>query len=359
MIMTYKKMLFISITISFAIFIIPQITSAQVDNAGSYSSDLSIPAQVPELQEQISVDVSPEVPAPNETVTISVEAYGTDLNRAPITWSVNGKTVLTGLGEKVLKFNTGSVGTVSKIHLNIKPIGGGPDINKDFEFAPGDVDVIWEAATYTPPFYKGKALYTPEALVNFYAVPNLIDNGSRVPTNKAVYKWTVDTTVDGDNSGFGKNTYSIVGPIIQGTNNITVDAYSSTNSAVKGTGFTHITPTTPESLIYENNSIYGILFNSAVTNQYLLTKDDVKLDSFPLYFSTQNKNTNVTYDWNIDGNKVNVPLNQNSVIFKKSGKSGDSASITLTVGNPNKILQIAQNAISLMIGSQNTNFFGN
>jgi hypothetical protein len=49
----------------------------------------------------VSVNVQPENPTPYENVTISLVSYASNLDSVLINWSLNGKTVLAGIGKKL------------------------------------------------------------------------------------------------------------------------------------------------------------------------------------------------------------------------------------------------------------------
>ena len=42
----------------------------------------------------VVAEIVPEIPSPNEQVTIKLTSYAIDLNSSLITWKVSGKTVL-------------------------------------------------------------------------------------------------------------------------------------------------------------------------------------------------------------------------------------------------------------------------
>ena len=65
---------------------------------------LPLSAQLPDIKEQVSVNISPEIPKPNQKVNISVMTYGVDINSSEITWLANGKEVAKGMGKKSFDF---------------------------------------------------------------------------------------------------------------------------------------------------------------------------------------------------------------------------------------------------------------
>src|SRR5581483_7862352 len=102
--------------------------------------------------------INPQNPAPNQPVTISLEAFGTDLNRADISWMVNGAVQKNGIGATSFNFTAGKAGSLYVIDIIILPVNG-TKVTKEVTISPASVDIAWEASSYAPPFYEGKRLY--------------------------------------------------------------------------------------------------------------------------------------------------------------------------------------------------------
>jgi hypothetical protein len=316
-------------------------------------------SKFPQIKEQVVTDVSPEIPKPGDEVTITTELYGDiDLNTILVTWKVNGVVQLKGVGKKSFTFTMGNTGKTTTVDFEAAPTNA-PAIMKTFSFAPVDVDILWQANTYTPPFYKGKALFTPEANVTFIALPNIIIGGKRVDPSDIVYNWKVDRTVDGENSGFGKSSYDYTGSIILKPVLIQAEVYAAANNTFKGlNGFT-LANVFPQALIYEDSPVYGILFNKALQNQYTIKDDEVQLEVTPYFFSADGKNQDVTYKWDLNNSPLDIPSFQNSAIFRRKDDKRGSANIFLTIGNPSKILQQAVASLGLIFNDKkSTSSFG-
>ena len=140
------------------------------------------------INERIEFTIDPVYPKPGSQVAVTIEAYGIDLNTSNISWTVDGKVAREGKGEKILSTTAGKEGSVTTIEATITP-SGGETIKKRFFINPQTVDIIWEARTYTPPFYKGKSAYTPYQGVVFDAMPNLVNiNGVSIGSRQTIYK---------------------------------------------------------------------------------------------------------------------------------------------------------------------------
>lgn len=328
----------------------PEYYQEQLDdlpkNDLNQTGEVSIPAQIRELKEQLSIDISPETPAPNDQVTITIDAFGTDLNRAQFTWLVNGVRRLTGVGERVFVYTMGNIGTQNDIRVEIVPVSG-PTIVRNFSFTPGDVDVIWEARTYTPPFYRGKALFTPEADVIAVAVPNLISNNTRLNPKNAVYNWRFNYRADAAKSGYAKNVYSFTGSIIKKVNAFEVESYDPRNTSVRGRGFVEISEQSPDINLYYNHPLLGILFNQTLSG--IALNDDfpeISVVAFPFYQSISNRNQSL-YRWSLGGETISLFNNQSTISLRKTDIPATNDSLVVQTSLNNKILQFAENRVYL------------
>ncbi|MDQ5911883.1 MAG: hypothetical protein QG568_96 [Patescibacteria group bacterium] len=339
--------------------------TTQVDTSNNTATDFepgigdpSIPftSKFPQIKEELVTEITPEIPKPGDTVTITTNLYGDiNLNTTLITWRINGVVELRGIGKKDFTFIMGDSGKLTTVDFEAFPTNA-PLITKSFQFAPVDVDILWQANTYTPPFYKGKALFTPESNVTFIALPNIIIGGKRVDPSEVVYNWKVDRTVDGENSGFGKSSYDFTGDIILKPTLVQAEVYAASNPAFKGMNGFQISHIFPQALMYEDSPVYGILFNKALRNQYTAKSDEVELSLIPFFFSTDGKNAGVTYKWNLNTAALAIPEYQNSAIFRRKDDKKGSASVTVTIGNPSKILQKATAGLDLLFNEKRSTF---
>lgn len=323
--------------------ITPDYTTEQSINP----DDLLLSEKIPSLNEQIDLKVTPENPKPESEVTVEVNMYATDINRLLIVWKVNDKEVTKGVGMKKFKFTNGPAGVLTKVDVAIFPKSGTP-IQRSLSFSPINVDILWQAKTYTPPFYKGKALFTPESEVEILSFPYALNGNSRIDPNQMIYKWKLNYELDDSASGFGKNTFQFKGPIILRENFFQSSVYSSANPEIQGINTLRLNHVSPQIILYEDNPIYGVLYNQSIKGEYTLKGGESKISATPLFFSTKNKNEKVGYMWELDSNKVNVPKYQNSVIFKRNNSVKGSAFLRLVIDNSSHILQRASTSLRLL-----------
>lgn len=302
----------------------------------------------------ITINIAPTSPAPGDNVTISAVSFSTDLNQAHFSWLVNGATRREGIGVKNFNFTAGSLGTVQKISVVIetKDIGA---FSKEIIIAPAAIDVIEQADSYTPPFYKGKSLPAPQGNVTLIAMPNFVtSNGVRISPNNIVFKWKQGGRVLGSSSGLGANTLSIDAPLIA-EQSIQIDVEASSPENSLSASATHILQAVnPEVILYENNPLLGVLFNRAIPDPFTMVGDELSLYASPYFFDSA---TNLNYGWAINNSSVSPTGRLNQLVLRKPDVSGSSL-VSLTVKNQNKIFQQGQRGLQIQFtaGKKTVNF---
>ncbi|MFZ2523593.1 MAG: hypothetical protein WAW92_04380, partial [Minisyncoccia bacterium] len=174
-------------------------------------------AQIPGLdlnESDIIMEIVPESPGSYQKVFVRLNSYITDINSANISWTLNGQIKASGLGIKTFDFMTGSLNSESNLIVTIQTREGFV-LTKTAKIRPLDVDLLWQADSYVPPFYKGKAMFSHENQITFVAIPHILNSaGQEVNPKNLIYKWTKDSIVMDSQSGYGKNTVTITGALI-------------------------------------------------------------------------------------------------------------------------------------------------
>ncbi|MEI8337823.1 MAG: hypothetical protein WCF92_01600 [bacterium] len=339
-----KKIFFIFISLTFfSIFFCTK----------SIAQTTSVPGQISEIQEQIDVNVEPQAPSPNEAVKISLEAYGTDLTKADIIWKIDGVTAKRGRGLLELNTTAGGAGTSKKIDIAIIPFNG-PEVDKSITIAPEKVDIVWEGKTYTPPFYKGKALYSSQSNVVVAAFPNFKANGSiGVDPSHLTYNWLNDTDAIPEYSGYGKNFIIYNGLILLDSHTITLNVTSDTSA--QSTAFVNLAPYQPNVLVYEDSPLYGILFNKALPTSFALSNSEITLAAFPYNFVFNSRTDKDTqYTWSMNGEDLSI-TNQPSMVFKTTSSDVGQTSIGIDVKSISNFLVEASQSLDISFGGNSNN----
>lgn len=322
---TAKKILTMAIFITMAI---PFISIAQIKIDTSYS-----------LSNELGVEMYPTYPRPNEDLSISLSLYTADLNSAMITWYKDGKSVLSGKGETKYSFRMGKVGQEVKISIQIK-LQSGASFSKNFTLNPASVDLVWEANSYVPPFYKGKALHSYQGSFKVVAMPEFVKNGKRVAPGNLVYNWSNGVNAYQSKSGYGKNTIVLDGSLLGKTEEIQVVVTDPAGS-MTAQGFVDISPVDPEVVFYINDPYYGYIYDSAAPSSFELSSEEIQVVAAPYFFSSSSFES-LSFNWRLNGEKISSLSDSMTAVFRKPSEGSGESNVSLSVENGDKILQQAE-----------------
>jgi len=204
------------------------------------------------------------------------------------------------------------------------------------------VDLLWQGETYTPPFYKGKSLWSNQSRITFFAMTNGLGN----PANLS-YKWTKNGTVLGNINGVGKNTLSFTDSILSRPQTIKVEILSEQKTVLASASI-FVTPTPSVLAVYENNPLYGFMFHKEIVKEHKLQDKEITFTAFPLFFSALNRIDNsVEYEWRTN---VGDRENKNSVTYRAPDDAVGASQIQVSVSNKEKILQSSNKSFLIEFG---------
>jgi hypothetical protein len=322
----------------------------------------SAPAQAQQNgSDPLFIDVQPSTPVAGAQTTITIDSSMVDLSQAAIRWSVNGSPKAAGNGLRTFTFTMGPAGKSTVVGLTVVPIKTAP-FTRNFTFTPGSVLMLWEAATYVPPFYQGKSLYVPGADIRVVAVPDVRDAaGNLIPTSELNFKWQINGDAYADRSGLGVDVLTFPGNWSGGTEEVVVNVLRKDGSkAAKGVVF--IPDNNPLVLFYKKDPLRGMLYDHALTGNERLTETETTIVAEPYYISGRSrKSVSNEYSWTLNGESV-APQGNDPAVITLRQNSGQTGSVTLAFSVRNtdvsKLLQTAQASVVLLFGAQNSNFFG-
>jgi hypothetical protein len=303
-------------------------------------------------ESDIIVDVSPEVPGPNEEVTLRLKSYSFNLNNYFIVWYENGEQKAADYGNKEFKFKTGSSGSITSVTAVLDI--GDQSFRKELRFSPSQVDLLWEAIdAYTPPFYKGKALPIQQSALRITAIPEtLLLAPSDAP--KLVYYWDRNYQRDINKSGFGRQSFTINGDPLIETEKITVMTNDRReNSFATSTITIPMDAYKPKILFYQENEQGRILTNKALNTNSSVVGDTIKLSFHPLNMSSTQENfIDMFVNWNIN-NEEQAPQDfdhQNELHITTEGQAG-AVPISVTLEGITKIMQTHTENMTLIFSN--------
>lgn len=297
---------------------------------------------------ELIVTISPSAPKPNQTVSVSIENYSFDLSQSSITWFVNGIIQNQFSDKKSLSLKTGEVGSPSVVNVSVTTPSG-TIVTERIVIQPSELNLLWEAGSYTPPFYRGKALHSPKGIIKVVAMADVVGNGGfRLSKNSLDYKWSRDGKILESLSGVGKNTFTIKPFVI--TPGFTTIGLKITEKGKKTTLATksiRVIESSPKIIFYEDHPLLGISFNKALQKTFFLDKEELKIKAFPYFFSKEDVDA-LNYQWRINGKKVTG--NKDNLLVRVTEEKGVS-SISLQINNILKTLQFASASFFIEFGN--------
>lgn len=294
----------------------------------------------------ILVNMTPSNPDPYENVNITLKSYVYDLDTVLISWSVDGKTTASGTGKKSFSVTAPAagkeVGVVATLSL--------PDgiTETKIMIRPSVLVLLWQANdSYVPPFYKGKALPTPDSEIKVVAMPEVRNGSSLVSPQNMTYRWKKDYTNNVDGSGYGKNSFIYVNDYLEDSNNIsvvatTVDQNFSTDASID------IGSVQPKILFYKNDTTLGTEWQNALTDTHTIQGPEI-VEAVPYFISPKEiLNPTLVWNWFINDDRVNLTSFKKNLmpLQVEPGVHGVSK-LKLEIENRYKIFQTTDKEITI------------
>ncbi len=295
--------------------------------------------------QDLNIKLDPKFPSANESVTASTEIYITDMNRAKVSWYVDGILKSEGIGEKEFSFRTKDFGEATNLTIQISSSDIG-QISKTFKIIPAELDLIWEADTFTPPFYKGKALNSHQGIIKIVALPNFIkSNGVKIDPKELIYTWKKDWKISANNSGYGKNSFSFIGPELFREKVISVEA-ETIDGTIKSKNNILIENYLPEIIFYEDDPLLGILTNKNLKYFPIFNNksEEIKITAYPFFFSLYNEE-DVQYDWFINNDPAYSF--KNKITIRREEGITRTFPITLKIKDLKKLMLFTEDSFNL------------
>jgi len=302
------------------------------------------------LNDYLEVTSVPKYPGPYENVSITVQSYLTNLKKARTSWYVNGVLEESGTGVSQFNFSVGGAGSASVIDIVIRTEEGSR-IDKRIIFRPSGIELLWEAKTHVPPFYKGRALASPESAVRIVAMTDFVSSGKQMRPNDLFFVWTEGGRINEPASGFGKNVYYANASKPFGSLDVEVEV-SSRGGSFTASKNIKINTVKPKIVFYRNSPLEGVVYgNALLSSLYLSHGDEIEVIAEP-YFMSENGSM---YGWYMNNRK----LEEKSRTIVLRNETGDGMSRLKAVAqNTEKTFQITDAVININLIDSQSAFLG-
>lgn len=293
----------------------------------------------------ILTTLTPKTPTAGEPLNIRVKSFILDLDSMTITWYVNKEFIKTGLGETSLQTTTSALGSPMVVDLVILR-GDGVRFDKTIKITPIEVDVFWEADTYTPPFYKGKALPTFKSDIRLIALPRT--KTSRESPVSYEYEWIADHTKTVA-VGLGRNSIITPGTWPRSSQILSVSVKSPTDDSIVGRKDLSIDIIDPEVHFYEYSQLFGIRMNRALVKSYTTNEESIQIRAVPFFSSTKDyARGSLIFSWYLNNRPSATPSQPDLVLLTRNSDEAQNVTMTLDVQNPDKILQVGHGGLNIL-----------
>lgn len=299
----------------------------------------------------IAISINPPHPEPHQEITASLAGYGVVVNEAHISWFVDGDLVSSGTGVTSIKTKLGAAGSQKVISVRIEPTNMAA-FTRSMVIVPNTVDLLWEAVdSYTPPFYRGKALPSYDSIVKVTAISDIFDaSGSKVNSNELVYSWSLNGRNRdlSEYSGYGSTTAYAFASFLNKGHLVSV-AITNISRGIDARKTTLFSLHDPEIIFYKKEPLGGINYEVAVTSRTSIDQNGaVRLVAEPYSFDMRNGFSDLSLNWRINNNPLQntegVNRGEIPIITQNPGLSKLSLEIST-----DKILQKAQKDLDILV----------
>lgn len=273
------------------------------------------------LPQDIDITLYPSEPKPGQSVTATAQSFGMDLNSSTVTWTYNGTTLSVGTGKTSVVFTAPSSSTVAT--LSVSASGQGGTASSSLIIRSASVDVIWEAIdSYTPPFYKGKALAPIGGKIRITAIP------SATAPKTLSYSWQYNGDAVLGQSGSNKTSLTIKTDVLGTNESFSVKALG---GSFTGSGSTQVQLRDPQILLYQKSNGFIDYGRGSIRDVYITTPG-ITLRAEPFNFSITNSiDKSVSIGFMLNGQSFVGTSNAQELSITRPDSTGNSPfSVTAT-----------------------------
>ncbi|MDP3772082.1 MAG: hypothetical protein Q8Q94_01745 [bacterium] len=278
----------------------------------------------------LSITATPRAPAPGEAVRVRAATPSISKDGLIFSWTIDGRARadLSGLGADTIQLTAGALGSTLRVGVSVRQ--GVKSIGSTSLIIPvSRLSLTWFAETYTPRWYKGKALPVEQSVVTITAIPEVIINGQRIAPENLIYHWSYD---DQDNieEGRGKRTFRIrTRDFPQSSHDIRLVVEDMSHTLYQE-GRLFILTTEPQGEIYALTPMGGVAANTTLQNFYAPTRGSYDFVFEPFFFPITTRGE-LNYQWSLNNTLlVGAPENPYFLTIDGTQQQGTQANISLS-----------------------------
>jgi len=294
----------------------------------------------------LTLELSPENPAPYGTLTITPESSVINLDAAAVTISVNGKKVSSGNDAPV---SITLPGPGIKTTINATASVGGATYSASTSVFPGSIALIEEPLSFAPALYPGKPLVPDGGSVRLVAIADFETSpGASIASSNIVYTWSQDGSTLDSASGIGRSSIVVDAPLQYRSSTVTVTAENQAGTIV-GSASTVLTSQEPTLRLYQDDPLEGIIFDTALSGTFAVGSG-ATLIAIPYSFGTDTGSPQV--NWFLNGAAAQ---SGSTITLRPTGSGSGSASLSANASGSGTQ---AATSLSITFGSSGNSLFG-
>lgn len=200
----------------------------------------------------------------------------------------------------------------------------------------GQVDILIEADTYIPSFYRGRAEPSPGNNATVVAIPSGIDSSA----GPLGYRWSINgrhLAASGQTASFS----------VPAGNNLTIQVLVTQNGKLVAEKSEVISVSVPRIVFYENNALRGI-GSTAIAGEFMLVGKEASVSAEP-YFFGRGSITSLQGTWSVDGADAGVD-DWRTLSFVQPEEPKERYLISLELVNPRNFSEATENDFYLKLG---------
>jgi hypothetical protein len=295
----------------------------------------------------IELSASSQNPVPGQTITITANNFSADINSSKVTWTVNGKIIESGTGLSTLDIVAPAAGKTLAVKATMTTTDG-ISYSNTYTVRSGSVDMILETNGYVPPLFKGKLTPVYQNEVRIIAIPHLADStGREYDPTTLIYIWKKDGSSIQEQSGYGKQSISLLGDIVPRAYDVSV-TISTKDGSVQAQGIINVSFQSPTVNFYVNDQLYGPLFNIVAGDTvHIGSQKETDVLAVPYGFTKPVGSVgNLVFTWLINNIEHPELSSSDSIILRAPDNTTGSSDVSLSLHNNDQILQSANGDFS-------------
>lgn len=308
---------------------------------------------VPGLDRALTVVMKPAQPRPGDTVHLTAESALIDIPTSDIVWYRGGKQLVGGEGVASVDIVAGALGSKTDIKAAVT-MADGAIASAQISIIPAEVNILYTTDSFTPPFYRGRALPSAGTVVRFLAVARLKrPTGGLVPDRDIVYTWRRDGQVLGGVSGRGRSSIEIPSPFPKSASVLSVDVRDESGT-LGGSANVDVVAVKPVVRLYEDHPLFGIRYERALDTTTTISEKEMTFAAVPYFASARRAADNLlSYDWTVNDTPVQTSggaKNELTLGGAREGTGSDRAHLTLSISHATNVFFDAAGAWNIVLG---------